>query len=1075
MTEQLPSAPAKSVALVGVDPDAPLASGAVTADLGVPGTATHFAPIAYGDDATVVAVYEPDAGGDQGFESEAALEAAFIKQLVAQAYERVHITSAADLEVNLRPQVEALNETALRGPDGTGSPLFTNGEWERFFNEKIANRNDDIVKKAFRIQKDHIQTLTRDDGALVNIALIDKQDIHNNHLQVINQYETTGAGGGAKRQHRYDVTILVNGLPLVHAELKKRGVALKQAFNQIDRYQRESFWSGSGLFEYVQLFIISNGTSTKYYANTTRDRAVKENTSAAAAGPRGGALQGKRQSSNSFQFTSWWTDANNKRIADLVDFTKTFLAKRTLLNVLTKFCVLDSGNTLLVMRPYQIVAAEQVLHRVMVSSNQGTAGTIDAGGYIWHTTGSGKTLTSFKTAQLVSTMSLDHTKAGRVAKVLFVVDRKDLDYQTKIEYDRFEKGAVDGTNNSAHLKRRLESSESRIIVTTIQKLANFIKANPRHPIYNEQVVLIFDECHRSQFGDMGTAIRKAFKKYHLFGFTGTPIFAENAGTSGDPSRRTTEQTFGVRLHSYTIIDAIKDGNVLPFKVEYHKTVGLSPDVVDKPVEAIDTDEVMLAPERITQVTKHILDTFATKTLRTTQAGKKRSFNGLFAVSSIDAVKRYYTEFGKQQIERLLANPDTKPIKVATLCSYAANEEQPEGFFDDESLDEADLNRLDQSSRDFLEEAIRVYNTAFGTSFDTSADGFAGYYTDLARRMKSREVDLVIVVNMFLTGFDATGLNTLWVDKRLRSHGLIQAFSRTNRILDSVKTYGNIVCFRNLEKQVDDAIALFGNKEAHGIILLKPFRDYYAEYQRLVGLLVAAYPDPHEILGETAERDFVVTFGRILRLLNVLQSFDEFENKALLTPRQMQNYLSAYQDLADQHRKAEESEKESVLDDVVFEIELIKQIDINIDYILGMVEKWRAEKGDDSTKDGHGIADISAALDASPSLRSKKDLILAFIEAQQGRQGDLTEAWQNYLAQQRETELAALIAEERLNDEKTRALVEDAFRDGAVSTLGTSITSLMPPVSRFSANSDLGASLNRVTERILAFFERFSTV
>lgn len=1059
--------------LPGVDRDLDVDT-ALDSTLGAPGTATQFEPIAFGDESTVVAAYEPGPGDGDGYQSEDELERTFIRQLRAQAYEYLSIASSDDLEVNLRRQLETLNKRALN-PSGDGPDGFTDAEWGPFFAKHIANKNDGIIEKTKRIQRDHVQVLERDDGSIANIALIDKDDIHNNRLQVINQYATTGAGGGAKRNHRYDVTILVNGLPLVHVELKRRGVPIREAFNQIDRYQRESFWSDSGLFEYVQLFVISNGTHTKYYANTTRAEACKDNAKESAGRARGG-----RQESKSFQFTSWWSDANNKRIGDLRDFTKTFFARRTLLNVLTKFCVLDIDETLLVLRPYQIVAAEQILHRVMVASNQGTAGTIDAGGYIWHTTGSGKTLTSFKTAQLVSDMRLDGTTAGGVSKVLFVVDRKDLDAQTKREYDRYEKDAVNGTNSTAHLKTVLEDTDSKIVVTTIQKLANFIKANPKHPVYNEHVVLIFDECHRSQFGDMGAAIRQAFKKYHLFGFTGTPIFAENAGTSGDPSRRTTEQTFGARLHSYTVVDAIHDGNVLPFKVEYHTTVGLSDALVDKPVEAIDTDEVILAAERISQVTTHILDHFNTKTLRTTARGRNRAFNGMFAVHSIDAAKRYYREFERQQRAREEADPSYTRLRIATIFSYAPNEEDPDGFVDDESLDAADLARLDQSSRDFLEDAIRDYNKMNGTSFDTSSDGFDGYYADLAdrikggtaRRPKRPKIDLVIVVNMFLTGFDAVALNTLWVDKRLRSHGLIQAFSRTNRILDSVKTFGNIICFRNLEKQVDDAVALFGNKEARGIILLKPFADYYAEYARLVGLLTTNHPDPRSVVGETAQRDFVVTFGRILRVLNVLKTFDDFEGRALLTERQVQDYTSTYQDLAEESRKAEEADRESILQDVIFEIELIRQVDINIDYVLAMVEKWRASKGDDSTQEAPALKDVESAIDASPSLRSKKDLILAFIDSQRGGKTNVTDDWEKYVAERREAELVDLIEDENLNEEQTRSLIEDAFRDGAVPTLGTSITKLMPPVSRFTKGGDLEVRLSRVTDRLVAYFERF---
>jgi type I restriction enzyme, R subunit len=1040
-------------ALPGVDsPDL------VNFTLGEPGTAPQFEPVSYGDEGTVVAVYESEPVGDDAYESEAALESAFIAQLRAQQYGYLPITTSRDLEDNLRAQLATLNVSML-GPGG-----FTDDEWRRFFGQSIANPNDTVLSKTKRIQKEHQQVLKREDGSEVNLVLIDKANIHNNRLQVVNQYTPSdGGGGGAKRSHRYDVTILVNGLPLVHVELKRRGEPLRQAFHQISRYKRESFWADAGLFEYVQLFVISNGTHTKYYANTTRQRAVSE----AGAAKRG---RGKAQSSNSYQFTSWWTDSKNNRIADLTDFTKTFLSQRSLLNVLTRFCVLDVTDTLLVMRPYQIVAAEQILHRIKVASHQGRAGTIDGGGYIWHSTGTGKTLTSFKTARLASDLDLSGSAAGDIDKVLFVVDRKDLDFQTILEYERFEKGAVDGTDSARHLRERLENAESRVIVTTIQKLANFIKKNPDHPALGKHVVLIFDECHRSQFGDMGSTIRKAFTNYHLFGFTGTPIFPENVGAA----RTTTEQTFGTRLHSYTIVDAIRDGNVLPFKVEYHKTVEVSPDVVDAKVAAIDTEEILLADERVSMVVKHVLDTYNSKTMRTTEQGRKRRFNGMFAVQSIDAIKKYYLEFQRQQ--QGVANP----LRVATIFSYSANEEVDD-FLDDESLDETDLDRLDGSSRDFLESAIADYNRMFGTHFDTSAKGFAGYYADLSSRVKKRDkngkkdVDLVIVVNMFLTGFDATHLNTLWVDKKLRLHGLLQAFSRTNRILDSIKTFGNIVCFRNLDKQVDDAIALFGNKEARGIILLRPYAEYFAEYAKEVAVLQTRFSKPTDIVGEQAEKDFITSFGRVLRLMNVLKTFDDFEGAALLTDRQMQDYLSVYQDLAEQHRSTERQEKESVLDDVVFEMELIKQIDINIDYILGLVAEWRANKGDDLSKDGPSLEGIERTIDASASLRSKKDLIMDFIRNQQGAPGVVGEAWSHYLQEQREAELTALIEDERLKPEPTRQLIEGAFRDGEMSTLGTAVTDLLPPTRRFGGRADSTETLTRVTEKLRAYFERFHTI
>jgi type I restriction enzyme R subunit len=1010
-------------------------------ELGAPGTAPKFEPLAVGDDATVVSVFDPAGAGEDSYQSEADLEAAFIAQLEAQAYERLFITSAADLETNLRAQLEKLN-----------SLVFTDSEWGRFFEQKIAAKNEGVVEKTARIHEDHVQVLVRDDGTVKNVALLDKGNIHNNTLQVINQYEAQGEAAGAARANRYDVTVLVNGLPLVHVELKRRGVPLKEAFNQIDRYQRESFWADSGLFEYVQLFVISNGTHTKYYANTTRDRRIKE-----AEGGR----RAKSQTSNSFEFTSWWTDASNRRIGDLTAFTKAFFAKHTLLSILTRYCVFDVTRTLLVMRPYQIVAAEQILQRIVISTNYKQLGTLQACGYIWHTTGSGKTLTSFKTAQLAAGLP-------SVDKVIFVVDRKDLDYQTIKEYERFEKGAVDGTRNTSHLKRRLEDPDSRIIVTTIQKLARFVDQNQGHAIYSGHLVLIFDECHRSQFGDMGTAIRKAFKNNNLFGFTGTPIFAENAGGSG--LLRTTEQVFGDRLHTYTVVDAINDGNVLPFRVSYHNTVKASPGASDKQVEAIDTGEVLMHPDRIEDITGYILDTFDTKTKRTTGyslgAKRVRGFNSMFAVGSIPMLRLYYDEFAKQQAARKAADTAYQPLKVATIFSYAANEEAG-GLLSDEEME---TGSLDQSSRDFLERAIQDYNEQFGTSYDTSAAKFENYYKDLAGRIKDRQVDLVLVVNMFLTGFDATTLNTLWVDKSLRQHGLIQAFSRTNRILNSVKAYGNIVCFRNLDDNVNDALSLFGNKDARGIVLLKPYDEYHDAYAKLAGSLTAQFPAGQDPMGESAEKQFVAMFGEILRLRNILTSFDEFSGDALLSPRQLQDYQSVYLGLHDKHRGKDAPEKESILDDVLFEIELIKQVEVNIDYVLLLVQKWRESRGDGQDKETEALRNIQKAVDASPSLRSKSDLIMAFVDKISVSPG---EDWSTFVTSRREAELAELIEAESLKGPETRDLVSNALRDGAVQTAGTAITRIMPPMSRFAAGGDHAAKKQRVVDKILAFFERYA--
>jgi len=704
--------------------------------------------IAVSNESTVVALYMPDnVVREATYQSEDTLEREFIKQLERQAYEYLRITSEDQLTSNLRQQLELLNDVK-----------FSEAEWKRFYESKVVGQNDGIVEKTVRIQEDPIQLLHRDDGTTKNIKLIDRLNIHNNRLQVINQYEVEGA-----RANRYDVTVLVNGLPMVHIELKRRGVDIREAFNQIDRYQRDSFWAGSGLFDYVQLFVITNGTLTKYYSNTTRRQHIQDSAGAKKA----------KKTSNSFEFTSWWADAQNKPIQDLSAFAKTFFAKHTILNVLTRYCVLTADRMLLVMRPYQIAATERILQKIEISTNCRKLGSIEAGGYVWHTTGSGKTLTSFKTAQLAS-------KIPGVEKVLFVVDRKDLDYQTMREYDRFERGAANSNTSTSVLKRQLEDKQAHIIITTIQKLANFIGANKGHEIFGGHIVIIFDECHRSQFGDMHTAITKAFKRYNLFGFTGTPIFAANMSSGGNPRLKTTEQAFGDKLHTYTIVDAITDKNVLPFRIDYVNTVKVG-NVTDKKVSAIDTEKALLAPERIRQVSKYILEHFDQKTKRSSGyvhslianvsdvaggrnkiealrvTSRVKGFNALFATASIEAAKHYYDQLAKLQIG---LTPDSR-LKIGLIFSFAANEAVEDGALDEEGFE---TGALDSSSRDFLDNAIKDYNANFGTSYDTSDDKFQNYYKDLSLRLKQRQIDLVIVVNMFLTGFDATTLNTLWVDK-----------------------------------------------------------------------------------------------------------------------------------------------------------------------------------------------------------------------------------------------------------------------------------------------------------------------
>lgn len=1000
--------------------------------------------VAESTQSTVVAEYIPDVKRVSNYQSEAELERAFIEQLKTQAYEYVSITSEEDLVINLRKQLEKLNDFT-----------FTDTEWERFFVGEIANPNQSIEEKTGTIQEDHIKNLTRDDGSIKNIYLIKKDNIHDNSLQVINQYATEDG----RRSNRYDVTILVNGLPLIHVELKRRGVAIQEAFNQINRYQRESFWASSGLFEYVQLFIISNGTHTKYYSNTTRAQHVKESN-------EGAAKKGKR-TSNSFEFTSWWADATNRPITDLMDFAKTFFAKHAILNILTKYCVFTTDRLLLVMRPYQIVATEKILSKIEISTNYKKLGTPDAGGYIWHTTGSGKTLTSFKTAQLVS-------KLPHVDKVLFVVDRKDLDYQTMREYDKFEKGAANSNTSTAVLKKQLEDSNARIIITTIQKLDRFIGRNGSHEIFDGHIVLIFDECHRSQFGDMHAAITKSFKNYNLFGFTGTPIFAKNASSGGRPDLKTTEQAFGEKLHTYTIVNAIADKNVLPFKVDYVSTVREAEDIEDKKVSDIDREKVLSAPERLENIVKYIREHFDQKTKRNSfykiKDRRLAGFNSIFAVSSIDVAKKYYLEFKKQ-----LANePSDRQLKIATIFSFGVNDEDADGMIDENS---EDTSGLDVSSRDFLDSAIVDYNKMFGTSYDTSSDKFQNYYKDVSQRVKDREIDVLIVVNMFLTGFDATTLNTLWVDKNLRLHGLLQAYSRTNRILNSVKTFGNIVCFRNLEKATNESIALFGDKEASGIVLLKAYADYYngykdgdkeiRGYESLVRELLEKFPVGERILSEQGQKDFIKLYGAILRVKNILTTFDEFTGNQILTDRDIQDYHSMYIDLYNEFRKTNEEEKENINDDIIFEMELIKQVEINIDYVLSLIKRYH----EDHTKNKELLIDINKAIDSSFELRNKKDLINQFITSLDVH-AVVDEDWQKFVEEKKVEELEQIISNENLDRDATYTFIKNAFRDGGVAVTGTAISKVLPPVSRFSPTGERTQKRESVLTKLTNFFERF---
>ncbi|MCQ2345641.1 MAG: type I restriction endonuclease subunit R [Paludibacteraceae bacterium] len=1030
--------------------------------------------IAETNDYTIVASYEHSVKTAEHYQSEAQLEAELIRMLGEQGYEYLPIHTEKDLIDNLRKQLEKLNDYH-----------FTDKEWDTFFNECIANKNDGIIAKTTKIQEDYIQNLKRETGETKNIYLIDKANIHNNYLQVINQYEETEGA----HDTRYDVTILVNGLPLVHIELKRRGVQLKEAFNQIKRYQRDSFWAGCGLYEYVQIFVISNGTNTKYYSNTTRNRHLEEQKS---------NTKNKKKTSNSYEFCSFWADGSNKLITDLIDFTKTFFAKHTILNILTKYCVFTSERDLLVMRPYQIAATERIIQKVNVANNYKQYGTIDGGGYIWHTTGSGKTLTSFKTAQLAS-------KLDYIDKVLFVVDRKDLDYQTMKEYNRFEEGAADSNTSTAVLQRQLENKdkkgayhEYKIIITTIQKLSIFVQKNKGHEIFDKQVVIIFDECHRSNFGEMHQAITKNFKKYHLFGFTGTPIFAANASSGGDLTMKTTEQAFGEKLHTYTIVDAINDQNVLPFRIDYVNTFKKKEDVEDQQISAIDREKAMQAPERVESIVRYILKHFNQKTRRSDyydfrvlqnitevssakrgeevkekkMAQKLNGFNAMLAVASIPMAKAYYNEFKRQQAEL----PEAQRLRIATIFSYGANEDEIEGILVEENSEST--TALDQQSRDFLDGAIKDYNAIFKTNFDTSNDKFQNYYKDLSLRMKNRQVDLLIVVNMFLTGFDATTMNTLFVDKNLRQHGLIQAYSRTNRILNSVKTFGNIVCFRDLQKETDDAIALFGDKDAQSIVLLKDYMSYYMGYTDekgkyhpgyidLTAEMLNKFPEGEPIVGEAAEREFIGLFGSILRMRNILATFDQFEEgQKTLPPRQFQDYTSIYLDLKEKHRPVKK-EAVDINDDLVFETELIRQLEINIDYILLLVKKFH----DSNCENKEILVDISKAIGASLQLRSKKELIENFI-ASVNASTDVDTDWQTFVKQQKEADLNEIIVTENLRPEETQRFVESSFRDGEIRTTGTDIDKILPPMSRFGGGGNRQEKKQSVIQKLMSFFERY---
>ena len=946
------------------------------------------------------------------YQSEAELERELIANLVSQGYERVKFTTSEELYANLKVQIERLNNVS-----------FSKSEWERFLTEYLDCPKDGMIEKTRKIQEDYIYDFTFDDGHLKNIKIIDKNNIHNNFLQVVNQVTA-----GEKNQNRYDVTILVNGLPLVHIELKKRGVNLHEAFNQIHRYSKESFNLDHSLYKFVQIFVISNGTYTRYFANTTA------------------------KNKNNYEFTCEWADAKNKVIRDLEDFTKTFFEKRVILEVLTKYCVFDASNTLLIMRPYQIAATERILWKIKSSYEGKKAGTAEAGGFIWHTTGSGKTLTSFKTARLATNLDF-------IDKVFFVVDRKDLDYQTMKEYKRFQEDSVNGSKDTKELKKSIEKDDNRIVVTTIQKLNEFVKKNPNHPIYDKQCVLIFDECHRSQFGDAQKNIRKSFKKYYQFGFTGTPIFAENS-LKGD----TTSGTFGAQLHCYVITDAIRDGKVLKFKVDYNN---ITPKF--KEIE-IETDEeklkklekkMLMHPERITEITKYILKVFDTKTHRNEFYDLKRrrlnGFNAMFAVQSVEAAKLYYEEFQKQQEDL----PEEKRLKVATIYSFSANEEPSAiGEIEDENFEPS---AMDSTAKEFLNRAINDYNKLFKTNFSTEGKEFQNYYSDLSNRVKNKEVDLLIVVGMFLTGFDAPTLNTLFVDKNLRYHGLIQAFSRTNRILNKVKTFGNIVCFRNLERATEDAIKTFGDENSVNVILEKSYDEYihgftdeetgkkFKGYIDICEEIIAKFPDPTEIVLDADKKEFVQLFGELLKAENILRNFDEFESfEKIISDRQMQDMKSVYVDIRESilnERRSKEAEGEQIdFSDVEFQIDLLKTDEINLDYILALIlEKTRENDDIESLK-----AEVRRVIRSSLGTRAKEDLIMEFISktrlSELKNTDDIIETFYEFAKKEKVVKINQLIAEENLN-EKANRFIEKSISKGYVEYAGDELDGIIPPLSR----------------------------
>ena len=1007
-------------------------------------------------------INEPPAG----YQSEAALEHELIKDLQGQGYEYLpNLVTPEALLANVRKQLQILNNVA-----------FTDAEWKRFLDEYLDKSSDSITDRTRKIQDDYIYDFVFDDGHIQNIYLVDKQNVARNKVQVINQFEQTGT-----QANRYDVTILVNGLPMVQVELKKRGVAIREAFNQVHRYSKESFNSESSLYKYLQIFVISNGTDTRYFAQT-----VKRN-------------------KNSFDFTMNWAKSDNTLIKDLKDFTATFFQKNTLLQVLFTYAVFDSSDTLLIMRPYQIAATERLIWKIKSSYQAKKWSKPEGGGYIWHTTGSGKTLTSFKAARLA-------TQLNFIDKVFFVVDRKDLDYQTMKEYQRFSPDSVNGSESTAGLKRNLDKDDNKIIVTTIQKLNNLMKAEATLPVYEQQVVFIFDECHRSQFGEAQKNLRKKFKRYYQFGFTGTPIFPENA-----LGAETTAHVFGRELHSYVITDAIRDEKVLKFKVDYNDVrpqfKALEKETDEIKLTAAENKRLLLHPDRIKEVSQYILKNFRLKTHRNQGCGK--GFNAMFAVNSVEAAKLYYEELNKLQKE------SEKKLKIATIFSYAANEEQNAiGEIQDENFEPS---AMDSSAKEFLTKAIKDYNAMFRTSFGVDSKDFQNYYRDLAKRVKCQDVDLIIVVGMFLTGFDAPMLNTLFVDKNLRYHGLMQAFSRTNRIYDATKTFGNIVTFRDLEKPTIDAITLFGDKNTKNVVLEKSYEEYLKGftdiatgdarrgYIDIVKELKEQFPQPDEIVTEADKKAFVKIFGDYLKVENILQNYDEFTNLKelqkidrtdsdaleafrdshfltdeevkemletdVLQDRAAQDYRSTYNDIRDWFRREKEGKapEESKIDwdDVVFEIDLLKSQEIDLDYILELVfEHNKKTKDKDSL-----IEEVRRIIRSSIGNRAKEGLIVDFIhetnlEPIQDKSGIIS-AFFVYAQQKQKEEAADLISEEKLNEEAAKRYIQTSLKHEYASDNGTDLNTILPKMSPL--NPQYLTKKQSVFQKISAFIEKFKGV